>query len=74
MTRTTTPLRHYKQKIGLTATTFRKWRHTSMRGRRTTPGTQDTNFHGRARVKRLRLRKLQRQARQVGRGLRTRRL
>ena len=33
-----------------------------------------TNFRGRARVKRLRLRKLQRQARQVGRGLRTRRL
>ena len=63
MTRTTTPLRHYKQKTGLTATTFRKWRHTSMRGRRTTPGTQDTNFRGRARVKRLRLRKLQRQAR-----------
>jgi hypothetical protein len=36
-------------------------------------GTAATNFHGRARVKRLRLRKLQRQARQVGRGLRTRR-
>jgi hypothetical protein len=27
------------------------------------PGTAATNFHGRARVKRLRLRKLQRQAR-----------
>jgi transposase-like protein len=67
MTRTTTPLRHYKQKIGLTATTFRKWRHTSMRGRRTTPGTQDTNFRGRARVKRLRLRKLQRTARRRNR-------
>ena len=35
--------------------------------------TRATNFHGRARVKRLRLRKLQRQARKVGRGLRTRR-
>ncbi len=67
MTRTTTPLRHYKQKIGLTATTFRKWRHTSMRGRRTTPGTQDTNFRGRARLKRLRLRKLQRTARRRNR-------
>jgi hypothetical protein len=67
MTRTTTPLRHYKQKTGLTATTFRKWRHTSMRGRRTTPGTQDTNFRGRARVKRLRLRKLQRTARRRNR-------
>jgi len=74
MARTTTPLRHYKQKTGLTTTTFRKWRRTTMRGRRTTPGTAATNFRGRARVKRLRLRKLQRQARQVGRGLRTRRL
>jgi transposase-like protein len=73
MNRTTSPLRHYKQKIGLTTTTFRKWRRTTMRGRRTTPGTAATNFHGRARVKRLRLRKLQRIARQVGRGLRTRR-
>ena len=36
-------------------------------------GTRATNFRGRQRVKRLRLRKLQRQARQVGRGLRTRR-
>ena len=67
MTRTTTPLRHYKQKIGLTTTTFRKWRHATMRGRRTTPGTTATNFRGRARVKRLRLRKLQRQARRRSR-------
>jgi transposase-like protein len=73
MKHTSSPIRHYKQKIGLTTTTFRKWRRTTMRGRRTTPGTAATNFHGRARVKRLRLRKLQRQARQVGRGLRTRR-
>ena len=36
-------------------------------------GTSATNFRARARVKRLRLRKLQRQARKVGRGLRTRR-
>jgi transposase-like protein len=67
MKHTSSPLRHYKQKLGLTTTTFRKWRHATMRGRRTTPGTQDTNFHGRARVKRLRLRKLQRQARRRSR-------
>jgi transposase-like protein len=46
MNRTSSPLRHYKQKIGLTTTTFRKWRHTSMRGRRTTPGTAAT-YHAR---------------------------
>jgi hypothetical protein len=55
-------------------TIFRRGTRATMRGRRTTPGTAATNFHGRARVKRLRLRKLQRIARQVGRGLRTRRL
>ena len=37
------------------------------------PSGRATNFLGRARAKRLRLRKLQRQARKVGRGLRTRR-
>jgi hypothetical protein len=73
MKRTRSPIRHYTQTVSVTATTFRKWRHTTMRGRRTTPGTAATNFRGRQRVKRLRLRKLQRQARKVGRGLRTRR-
>jgi hypothetical protein len=67
MKHTSSPLRHYKQKLGLTTTTFRKWRHATMRGRRTTPGTQDTNFRGRAHVKRLRLRKLQRIARRRSR-------
>jgi transposase-like protein len=67
MKHTSSPLRHYKQKIGLTTTTFRKWRRTTMRGRRTTPGTAATNFRGRQRVKRLRLRKLQRIARRRNR-------
>jgi len=55
----------------------RKWSKHTLLGRplrRKDSGTTATNFRGRARVKRLRLRKLQRQARQVGRGLRTRRL
>ncbi len=44
----------------------RKWSKHTLLGRplrRKDSGTAATNFHGRARVKRLRLRKLQRQAR-----------
>ena len=52
-----------RERHGLTTTTFRKWRHGPARGRRQDPGTSATNFRGRQRVKRLRLRKLQRQAR-----------
>jgi hypothetical protein len=54
----------------------RKWSKHTLLGRplrRKDSGTDATNVDGRRKAKRLRLRKLQRQARKVGRGLRTRR-